>query len=177
MEEDPAPAKIDEVLHHLERLLDHHLRAVEEMDDQMELLLGLAVAVLGGGAVLLPGEVLATGWPPGSGLWPAAILLLSGAALAAASALVLLHGYVGLTRTSAPRVPAGPRADWLVAMALDPSWDREHLRYGLLGGFRDALEQVDGELRRKAGLRRSAIYALLGAPATYLAAILMVSAV
>lgn len=149
--------KDEEVLHQLERLLDHEVRALEEADDQFELLVVVDLAVLGGAIALIRSIV-----PAGMGgiaLAPVAVVtLLVGFALASISFILLMQGYVGWVSGGGPRAQVGPNPDHLIRLSHAPEVSSADVRSGLILGYRAYVRGLEAVLREKARIRRHALY-------------------
>lgn len=169
----PDSAKLAEILLELRRLMDHSIRAIEEVDDKVELLLGVSIALLGTGlgitGGLLSGSFGVTGTPTTVALG----LLFAGVGLNGTGSLLLLHGYVGLTPGTARRVRTGPDPQWLASVAEEVDWDIEAVRAALVKGYRHYLRTARAGLDHLGRLRRLALHAVLAGTAAYLAATLM----
>lgn len=161
--------KLAELVRQLERFVDHQIRASEELDDKIELLLSVVIALAGGGIGLL--QLLRTG---GAGFRIGVAVLLGSAILAfGASALMLLHAYVGLTAARAPRIHPGTDPAWLAAIAMDASWSMDHIHHATIKGLRDRTGENDAELARVGRLHRVALYLAIAGLAASAAATFM----
>lgn len=170
-----ARTKDEEVLHQLERLLDHEVRAIEEADDQFELLAVLDLAVIGGGIALVRSLLTSAGavvaLPIG-----VVVLLVLGFGLACAAFVVVMEDYLGWTARSAPDVEVGPSPDHLVAWSQDAATPSQELRLGLIEGYRGYVLGIEGMLESKTSARRVALYALFGSLLAFLAGTLILLA-
>lgn len=166
--------KDEEVLHQLERLLDHEVRAVEEADDQFELLVVVDLAILGGGIALVR-SLIPSGVEDALTLDPIVVLTLaSGFALASISFILLMHGYVGWTSGAGPRTQVGPNPDHLIELSQDSQVSSAHVRSGLIAGYSSYVREIEAVLRDKARLRRHALYETFFSLVVFLVATLMV---
>lgn len=158
---DHEEARPVEISRQMERFVDHQIRASEELDDKIEVLLSLALTLTGGGVALLRLSA-----PPEARFFTAAPIAL-GIVLASSSAILLLHGYIGVTRRSAPRIHPGADPEWLAGIAGDPSWSLAHLHHATIKGFGLRAEENERESARIGTLRRVAIYLALAALLAY----------
>lgn len=161
-----ARDKMSFVLGHLERTVDHQVHVMEEIDEKVVVLLGIAVGLVGVGMALLAAVLSRSGAGATAGAPAEASTLLAatigGLTLNAASVVLLLHGYVGLTPGTAPRYAHGPEPGWLRRVAFDPDWSYEAIVRAVIQGFVTFSAHLDRELGRLMRLRRLGLYAVLG---------------
>lgn len=166
-------SKPDIVLHQMERLLDHQVRALDALGGRTGILLGLAIVLIAGGIALLNAVLDGVPGPLDIRVHIVLLVIVIGVFATAASVLLFLQASVGLTRRSGRRFESAPEPGMLVAMALDPDWSADAVTYSLLRSYRRYAASLDGELARVSGLHRSAVLGLLGALWAYAIAIVL----
>jgi hypothetical protein len=101
-----------------ERVIDHQVKAMEELDDESEHMLGLGVALLAGGLSIAT-FLVGGGSAPHPG-WAFFCLLCAAGATNIVAILAFLESYVGFQHGT--RLAVGPSIEWLRAKANDPTW-------------------------------------------------------
>lgn len=120
---DPVlPLMLDEA----RRVLDHQVRAIEELDDKTEHMLTLTVSSLGG-TLLLAGVVVERA---GAGARATFTAIAVGAVFHLLAAGFLLNGYLGVGRKT--EIAVGADVAWIAGKANDPSWTEERHLVSLL---------------------------------------------
>ncbi|MEA3200397.1 MAG: hypothetical protein QOE90_1825 [Thermoplasmata archaeon] len=113
MDDEPARAVL-EILREAERVLDHQIRSLEELDDKIEQMLALGVGSLAGAFALA--AFIASREPRWAGY---AAALASGALWNCAAVFYFARGYGIVDREVQAKV--GPSTGWLAAQAQGPS--------------------------------------------------------
>lgn len=116
-----------------ERIVDHQIRAAEELDRKLEHLSTLGVASTGGGFAL--GGFIAT---QGGGA-PLFVLLGVGVLLNVAAIAFFMRGY-GALRESV-ELGAGPDPTWLAAKAVEEGWNGDRHQKSVIRGLAQAFEE------------------------------------
>ena len=166
-------ARLAELLRQQERYIDHQLRRHEELLDQIEQLLSLAVALGGGGVALLRWTA---GYAAAGRGWldlTVVVAVTVGLASAFVAALVLLDLYIGLTARRAPRIEAGPDPGWVREIAGNRAWNLQHVRHAIIRGLDERVARNRVRPARLGRRRRASVLGLLVAVGTYGIAILM----
>lgn len=149
------------MLREQERVIDHQVRAIEELDDKSEHMLRLSIAALAG-ALTLASFLLR-----GPGQVPPLVLLPFGsaAALNLCALVFLVDAYVGFRHHAEAHVGSDPA--WVAERAGDPAWTLEQHMLTLIQdspGFSAHNIQV---MERATHRRRLGVYSLLVALVLY----------
>lgn len=138
---DEAPGRaplLAEMLSEAERVLDHQVHALEELDDKVEQLLALSVAVL------LGAFALAAFLAERAGAWRLYAAGLSGGGLWNVAAIVRFARAYGVVDREV-ETQAGPDTYWLVERARDPAWSADAHLPQVLGAVHNRIE-ANGEM-------------------------------
>jgi hypothetical protein len=162
------------LLHDAERVVDHQVKAMEELDDKSEHMVGLGVAMLAGSlsiATFLVGKESAPR-PDWTFLWR---LGAAGAANILAI-LAFLESYVGFRHGT--EVVVGPSLDWVAQKSQDRDWNTASHLSSLLSpdGYPAYARFNRANLRRSAAARRAGLLALAGAVVLYAGALIDIMA-
>lgn len=149
------------MLREQERVIDHQVRAIEELDDKSEHMLRLSIAALAG-ALTLASFLLR-----GPDQVPPLVLLPFGsaAALNLCALVFLVDAYVGFRHHAEAHVGSDPA--WVAERAEDPAWTLEEHLITLIQdspGFSAHNIQV---MERATHRRRLGVYSLLVALVLY----------
>lgn len=151
-----------EMLRESERILDHQVKALEELDDKSEQMLGLGVALLGGGVAF--GVLVTTS--NALAVNSTFIGLLASAGLLNVAALAFFVGsYIGFVRHT--EVHVGPSLAWIRDKSNEASWS---LMDHYLSVLFDIPSYYDWNNRKSvaaARRRQVGVYVLLVAVALY----------
>lgn len=163
--------KDEEVLRQLERLLDHEVRTIEEIDDKLELLLGFHLAVIGGGIALARNLAAAPTNSLGASPPPVVLALLAGGTLVlGVSFLLLLRGYLGWSPGTGPDTVSGPSPAALVAARRDSRVTFADLLEGLIYGYQAYIDELEDTFRTSVAYRRMGLAASFTGLGLYTAA-------
>lgn len=152
-----------------ERVIDHQVQAMEELDDKSEHMLGLGVALLAGGvsiATFLAGRESA---PRPD--WTFFCLLCAGGTTNIAAILAFLESYVGFRHGT--RLAVGPSLEWIQAKANDPDWSLPSHRLSLLSeeGYPTYARVNSIKMAHSARARRLGLASVAAAVILYFAAL------
>lgn len=162
------PALLEALLHDAERVIDHQVQAVEELDDKSEHMIGLAVALLGGGLSLALFAVSRNNIHPN--VWFFWMLLGAGAVNLVAI-VAFLESYIGFRR--GVEVHVGPSLSWIQAKAQDETWGVPSHYLSLLSdeGYPAYYKFNLAKMLHSAGARRFGLFTLAGAVLLYTVAL------
>lgn len=150
-----------EMLREQERVIDHQVRALEELDDKSEHMIRLSMAALAGGVGLASVVLRATTSPSVLLLVP----LVIAAGLNCWGLAVFVDAYVGLTRHRDAHV--GPNPSWVARKALEDSWTlEEHLLAVVTNHERYNAHNL-AVMEHAATRRHLGVYLLLGSIMAY----------
>lgn len=160
----PDAHVLEALLHDAERIIDHQIRAIEELDDKSEHMIGLGVALLAGGLSLATFTVSEGSLDPGP-------FFLGGMVVAGAANLVALGSflvsYIGFPRDS--EAGTGPSLDWIHSKSCDRDWTyQSHLLSLLSANGYPAYSRVNlGRIEHSMRARRNGLLALAVAVPLY----------
>jgi hypothetical protein len=123
----PDATLLSALLHDAERVIDHQVRAMEELDDKSEHMLGLGVGALAGGLGL---ATVAAGKESLQPDWLFFWSVVAGGLLNMAAILAFLESYLGIRDGGSLWV--GPSLDWVREKSVDPTWSLASHRLSLL---------------------------------------------
>lgn len=162
-----VPVDLRELLREAERVIDHQIRALGDLDRKSEQMITLGVAALGGGLAIGLLLVREASGPVG----PFVVILL--AALANLVALAMfVNAYVGAPRPSEAHV--GPSLNWLQQKANDPDWTGERHYISVLADHATYGGHNLGMMKHAARWRRQGLAWLGGALIGYLASLVFI---
>ena len=170
----PDPLLLAALLGEAERVIDHQAKAMEELDDKSEHMVGLGVALLAGGLSIATFLIGKDSAPRPD--WTFFLLLCAAGAANLAAILAFLESYVGFRHGA--QVAVGPSLDWLQTRSLDPTWSLPSHRLSLLSqdGY-PAYAQANAEtMAHSARARRIGLFLLAAALLLYLAALVEILA-
>lgn len=154
-----------------ERLIDHQVRAAEELDDKAEHMIKVAIATIGGALTV----ALFVGQEPDiDATTPSAILFGIGLVMNLAAIVWFIDSYVGL-RKPLEMYPA-PDIGWLDAKRADPDWDLEVHLESLISSYSQYAKSNVAKMEQSARKRRAGLYLLFASVATYVFAIAFIVA-
>lgn len=159
----PDPRRpLDEFVRQAERIIDQQLQAMSRLDDKSAEIIRFGVATLAGGIALaaLALQNLKAAVDPAF-----FAQFASAGGLNVFALLFELHAYAGFRRHPEPRV--GPRIDWLLDTANDPTWSPERHQLSILATLKKSEHHNVGEMARSALWRRRGLLALLGSVLVY----------
>lgn len=162
--------KVEEALHQLERLLDHEMRATEEIDSKLRLFLGLTTAIIGA-SIPFFGSL----FPHRPTTWTLAqimaiALLGIGFVLVVIATSLLIDGYIGINEDRRPDWHIGPAADNVSDIAQDEDISDLRFKKSLAAAYPGFIEDVGEERRRIIEIRHHAVYLMVFGVAFYGAA-------
>jgi hypothetical protein len=129
---DPDLPLLRESLREAERVLDHQMEALQEVDDKAEQVLAVTLATTGGGLAFF--AYASAKVDPGRSFGFILVFAVGFAANVLAAA-AFLSGYLGFVNPTV--VQAGPAPAWIAQRTTDPSWsERDHLRSVIAGHAR-----------------------------------------
>ena len=158
------PTLLAVLLHDAERVIDHQVQAVEELDDKSEHMIGLAVALLAGGLSLATfATSRANSHPDAWFFW----MLLGAGALNLVAIVAFLESYVGFRH--GVEVHVGPSLTWIQAKAQDRTWSVPSHYLSLLSdnGYPAYYKFNLARMLHSAGARRFGLLTLAGSVLLY----------
>jgi hypothetical protein len=160
-----------EMVREAERLVDHQLQAMEELDNKSEQMIKLSVALLAGGAALAGFTIRHL------------VAYAGGAFLAALGVAATLNGtaivsfvasYVGLRHQTDAHV--GPHPRWLKQKPVDEGWTLALHVGSLIQGYADYSDHNVGRMRTSARRRVRGLALLAAALIGYASAVVSIAA-
>lgn len=158
------------MLREAERVIDHQVRALEELDDKSEQMITVTIAALAGGVamgLLLAQESLGLSSPAATlslGLAGALNLLALG---------MFLFAYLG--GTAHTEVEVGPSIRWLVEKSNDETWDEPTHLVSAISGFTEYDRHNIERMAHATDWRRRGLLVLFGSLFTYGATLLYIA--
>ncbi len=139
-----------------ERLLDHQIRAAEELDDKAEQMIRLAIATMAGAITV----ALFVGQEPAIDADPlAAIIFGVGLVANLLAAFLFVHAYVGVGRPV--ELYPSVSAQWLLEKKQDDTWTVEDHLSSLVTSYAAYAESNVKKMERSAGRRTRGLFCLL----------------
>lgn len=160
-------AKLKEALRQQERVLDHAIRTTENEGKKIEVLLGVALLILGWAVPVLSVMVDADPGLMAWTRWTFAIASVTGTALLVAAVLFLVVRYIGTSRNHEPTYHVGPNAGRMTAVAEDDTVTYASLLIGLTRRLPTYIRDVDGETRRARSIRRRSVLLVVSGLLSY----------
>lgn len=155
------PADLQEMLREQERVIDHQVRAIEELDDKSEHMIRLSMAALAGGVGLASLLPRATEVTPLIALLPLGIA----AGLNLAARIAFVDAYVGFREHAEAHI--GPDPSWVARKAQADDWTLERHLLALIADH-EGYSAHNGEvMEHTAARRRMGVYVLLASILAY----------
>jgi hypothetical protein len=154
-----------------ERLIDHQVRAAEELDDKAEHMIKVAIATLGGAltVALFVGQEPEIDATRSSALFFGVGLLLNLAAVVS-----FIDSYIGFRRPL--ELYPAPDIGWLNEKRSTVGWNLEVHLESLLSSYANYSESNVTKMEQSAQKRRAGLYILMTCVATYVLAIAFIVA-
>lgn len=164
----PSPALLGVLLHDAERVIDHQIQAVEELDDKSEHMIGLAVALLAGGLSLALFAVSRDHIHPDAWFY---WMLLGAGVVNLVGIVAFLESYIGFRR--GVEVHVGPSLAWIQTKAQDNTWGVSSHYLSLLSdeGYPAYYKFNLAKMLHSAGARRFGLLTLAGSVLLYTVAL------
>lgn len=152
---------LKEMMREQERVIEHQVHALEELDDKSEHMIRLAVAALAGAVALASLLLRGPDAIPGHSLLPLGV----GAALNIAAMVLFVDAYVGFRRHSEAYVGPDPR--WVAQRAVDPGWNLEKHLVALIEDQPAYFDHNREVIERSVERRKVGVFTLLASLVGY----------
>lgn len=160
------PASNDEVLAEMlreaEKIVDHQVQAIEEMDDKAEQMIGIGIGTLGGGLALAAFLADRTGVTGIVAPYSAVAIPLS---LSVAAILFFLESYIGILNPRSAAV--GPDLRWIREKSNDSGWGLKDHYLSVLAAYPNFYDANMKKMEHSVTWRRRGLFVLMIAVASY----------